>query len=349
MPWYERSGPGKDVFVSTRVRLARNVCGYPFGDRLTDSAAKELIARVTALFPPKEGYTVTDMQKLTPDEAVALCEKHYISPEFAEKKEPHALITEETSGLSVMVCEEDHLRIQAMAAGFAPEECLQNALRAEEKLDGALELAFDEKLGYLTHCPTNLGTGLRVSVMMFLPALTMAGRMASLSAQLQKLGLVIRGVLGEGSGSAGYLYQISNQFTMGLSEEETVKKVSDIVRRLAENERTLRRSYDRVTRLRLADKAGRAEGTLRCSRLLSSNDFFGAWADLRLGICLGENDSISTDELDTMIFEVMPAAMTLQMTDRESGLPFDIQRDITRAREVARRMSAGKSKRGDSK
>lgn len=347
MPWYQRSGPGKDVFVSTRVRLARNVAGYPFGARLTDSAAKELIERVTALFPEKEGYVTTDMQTLSPAQAGALCEKHYISPEFAEKREPHALIVEESKGLSVMVCEEDHLRIQALAAGFAPEECLRNAIEAEERVDDALELAFDEKLGYLTHCPTNLGTGMRLSVMMFLPALTMAGRMPSLSAQLQKLGLVIRGMQGEGSDTAGYLYQISNQFTLGLSEEETVKKVSDIVRRLAENERSLRRGYDKVTRLRLADRAGRAEGTMRFARLLSSADFLDAWAALRLGVCLGENASISAEELDTMIFEVMPASVTLALTDETAGLSPELRRDATRAKEVARRFADKNPQRGD--
>ncbi|MBP5209831.1 MAG: ATP--guanido phosphotransferase [Clostridia bacterium] len=348
MAWYQRSGPGKDVFVSTRIRLARNLVGYPFEGRLTDASAKEMIERVSALFPASEGYEQTDMQTLSAEEAGALCEKHYISPEFAAKRSPHALIREESKGLSIMICEEDHLRIQALAAGFAPEECMRAAFEAEERIDGAMELAYDEKLGYLTHCPTNLGTAMRVSVMMFLPALTMEGRMPSLSGQLQKLGLVIRGTDGEGSEAVGYLYQISNRITLGISEEETVRKVSEVVRRIAETERRLRRSWQGRARMTVADRGARALGVLSHAKLLSGKEFLALWADLRLSMCCDEKDKFPTEKMDALLFEVMRNEMAIQAEKNKdaAGLPAEAGRDLCRAERVRAVFASMDEKKG---
>lgn len=336
MAWYNRSGPGQDVFISTRVRLARNLNGYPLGHRLTDSMAKELTEKVASLFPASEGYETTRMWEISPVEAGVLAEKHYISPEFAESTTPRLLIREESKGLAMMVCEEDHLRIQCLTKGFSPEECKRGAFEAEERIDVALPIAFSDQLGYLTHCPTNLGTGMRLSVMMFLPALTYAGHISSLLGQLQKMGLVMRGMQGEGSQGLGCLYQISNQVTLGISEEETIRKVSDVVRRIAETERNLRQSYEPLQKLKLLDKAHRAEGIFRHGELLSTAEFFALWADLRLGVSIEEQSDISYEKLDTMVFEAMPSEMTLEVTPDTAAFSADVRRDAARAKAIRR-------------
>lgn len=336
MSWYDKSGMETDVFVSSRVRLARNIDGYPFEGRLTSDMAKEIIEKITALFPADKGYTSLDMQTQSPAEAASLCEKHYISDEFSAKRTPHTLITDDQTGLSVMVCEEDHLRIQCLRPGFDISGCAEAAFAAEQTISENLPIAFSEKLGYLTHCPTNLGTGMRVSVMMFLPALTAQRRMESLSAQLQKVGLVIRGMQGEGSKPAAYLYQISNQITLGISEEKTIQKVTDMVRQIADLERRARNSADGVTRLAIADRAARAEGILRCCRRISTEEFFSLWSDLRLGVCIGEISGLNTDKLDRMLFEVMPATMALMSKDTSPAYPAEVRRDITRAATIRR-------------
>ena len=330
MSWYERCGPGADVFISTRVRVARNLEGYPFEGRLTEEKAKEMIEKVKDLFPEKDGYTFCDMGTLSPTEALSLAEKHYISREFAHKKTPHGLIRHAAKGLSVMVCEEDHLRIQCLATGLSVKECFEGAYEAEERLAASLDIAYDDTLGYLTHCPTNLGTGMRVSVMLFLPALSMAGKMPGICTQLQKLGLVARGMLGEGSDFAGYLYQISNQVTLGISEEQTGKKVTDIVKQIAELERSERKSLPPADALQAAHRAGVAEGTFRYGRKLSTAQFFALWADLRLGVCLGASKGIDLMTMDKMFFEAMPATVTLLVDNENADLPAETKRDITR-------------------
>ena len=339
MAWYDRSGPGQDVFISTRIRLARNICNYPLGNQLSAGKAKELMDKVASIFPTEEGFEITDMSTIPPIDRGVLAEKHYISPAFAKDKAPGLLIREEHKGLSIMVCEEDHIRIHCLSKGFSLAECKTGAFEAEEKIDQALPIAYSEKFGYLTHCPTTLGTGMRVSVMLFLPALTYAKQMHSLSAQLQKMGLVIRGMQGEGSESSGCLYQISNQVTLGISEEETIAKVSDIVKKIAEAERQLRKRADSLEEYRIADKAARALGIFERAKLLSTAEFFSLWTDLRLGLAYTELGDISYEKLDKMIFEVMPSEMMKCLTQDTASLPIDMRRDVARAIAVRKILS----------
>ena len=194
MLWYTAPANEKDVIVSTRVRLARNLTAYPFAARLSSEGAKEITKKLSDFYAEREGFTATDMNTVSASEAMSLCEGHYISREFAEKKSPHLLIREDTLGLSIMVAEEDHLRIQCILNGYAPDLAFSRVMKEEEALDGTFDFAFSEELGYLTHCPTNLGTAMRMSFMMHLPALTMTGKMQWLSEQLQKLGLTVRGM-----------------------------------------------------------------------------------------------------------------------------------------------------------
>lgn len=330
MAWYNTTGQASDTVISSRVRLARNINGYPFASRLDANGANEIIEKVAA---PMEasGFRKINFADLSPIMATSYVERHYVSPEFATKETPHALFLMEQSGIAVMVCEEDHLRIQSILPGLALEEAYKNAANTEKRLDEDFDFAYSEQLGYLTHCPTNLGTGMRASVMMFLPALTRAGYMNSLANQLSKLGLTVRGLFGEGSGSAGYMYQISNQITLGITEEETLKKMNDAIRQISESEQKARRNITGDALEHLTDHILRSEGILRYAYMISSTEFIKLFADVRFGIALGIVSDINYEQLGTLLVEAMPATLTLSSENTPKG---EAARDKLRAQKI---------------
>jgi len=327
MKWYEMQGKDKDVVISSRVRLARNIDGYPFPSRLDEKSAQEVISKVRTAFG--DAYTYTDLTALTPLEIRGYVERQEISQDLANAKGPHGLLTSDKSGVSVMVCEEDHMRLQCVMSGLALKEAYELVAEADDVADSALDIAFDEKLGYLTHCPTNLGTGMRASVMMFLPAMTMSRQIQSLSAQLQKLGLTVRGMYGEGSSAEGCIYQISNQITLGITEEETLDKLSKIIDQIVVSERQLRESVGKNDEL--CDRIARAEGVFRYAKMISSSEFMKLYADLRLGISTDITQGISFEKLDSLLVRVMPANLMLESEQLSAD---EKQRDKLRAEKI---------------
>ena len=330
MAWYNTTSTSSDTVISSRVRLARNINGYPFASRLDANGANEIIEKVSAPLE-SSGFRKINFSDLSPIMATSYVERHYVSPEFATKDTPHALMLQEQGGIAVMICEEDHLRIQSILPGLSLEEAYKNAARTEKRLDEEFDFAYSEQLGYLTHCPTNLGTGMRASVMMFLPALTRGGYMNSLASQLSKLGLTVRGLFGEGSGSAGYMYQISNQITLGISEEETLKKLSEAVQQISESEQKARKSICGEAFERLCDRILRSEGILKYAHMISSSEFIKLFADVRFGISLGIVTDITYEQLGTLLVEVMPATLTLSSETTPKG---ETARDKLRAQKI---------------
>ena len=330
MSWYQSVGKSSDTVISTRVRLARNICGYPFASKLDAHGANEIIEKVSA---PLEaaGFRKIHFADLSPIMATSYVERHYVSPEFATKDSPHALLLQEQIGASVMVCEEDHLRIQSILPGLALEDAYKNAQQIEKRLDEDFDFAYSEDLGYLTHCPTNLGTGMRASVMMLLPALTRGGYINSLAAQLSKIGLTVRGLFGEGSGASGCMYQISNQITLGITEEETLKKLKEAIRQISEKEQSARKSIQGDELDRLTDKILRSEGILKHAFMMSSAEFIKLFADIRFGISLGIVTDISYEQLGELLVETMPATLTLSS---ESTPKTEAARDKLRAARI---------------
>lgn len=330
MAWHNTVGKNADTVISSRVRLARNINGYPFASRLDAAGANEIIEKVSA---PLEsaGFRKINFADLSPIMTTSYVERHYVSPEFANQESPHALLLQEQIGVAVMVCEEDHLRIQSILPGLALEEAYKNAQQTEKRLDEDFDFAYNEELGYLTHCPTNLGTGMRASVMMFLPALTRGGYMDSLASQLSKIGLTVRGLFGEGSGAAGSMYQISNQITLGITEEETLKKLKEAVRQISEKEQAARKSITGETLDRLTDKILRAVGTLKHAYMISSAEFIKLFSLVRFGISLGLVSDISYEQLGTLLVEAMPATLTLSS---ESTPRSETARDKLRAQKI---------------
>ena len=331
MAWYNMTGESSDTVISTRVRFARNLAGYNFDSTLGEKEAREIIEKISDIFTPAMGFERIDLNEKNRLEALSYVEKHFISREFAAKKTPHTLLLSEKFNTAVMVCEEDHVRLQTILPGLSLNEAYEDLCRFDDQLDSNVQIAYDEKLGYLTHCPTNLGTGMRASVMMFLPALTMAKQIGGIASQLSKIGLTIRGMYGEGSESRGSLYQISNQVTLGVSEEETIRKLSEIVAQLGKRERKLRATLkdDRFDALK--DKVLRAEGTLRYAHMLSSAETTELFSLVRLGVAMGIIEDVDCAMLSRILVETAPATLTLTS---EKELKTDTERDIARAEKI---------------
>lgn len=305
MAWYNRSGQENDIVISSRIRLARNLSDYPFESRLDKNTAAEVIEKIRE---SAQEYEFTDFDTVDALTAQSWVEKHYISPEFAKKSSPHAVLSK--GDTVIMLCEEDHIRLQCIKPGLALEEAYQEASRADDDLCDKLNIAFDEKLGYLTHCPTNLGTGMRASVMVFLPALTMNKQISSIATQLPKLGLTIRGLYGEGSVSDGCLYQISNQVTLGISEEDIIKNLSETLEKILSYERSARERLINQNYDEICDTVYRALGTLSSAYMMSSDEFMKLFAYVRLGIACGMVSSVEYGALGEIWINSMPATLT---------------------------------------
>lgn len=298
------------VILKSRVRLARNIIDYPFPPVLNEVCRKEIIEKAATVLLA-QSYTQID-ELFTVEKALALSEDHLISREFANEKEPHALFLSPDRNISVMVCEEDHLRIQAFSDGLALAEAKNNAVAAERLLNAQIRFAFDEKTGYRTHCPTNLGTAMRASVMMFLPALTLTNRMRDLQLQLEKIGITVRGLYGEGSAADACIYQLSNSLSLGLSEDDLVQKVEAVALRIAEDEVAAQSNLFTANPDMLTDKVFRALGILQYAHMLSGKEFFECYTYVRFGIALGMIENIGYPALDALLSQAMPAHICLQ-------------------------------------
>lgn len=331
MAWYNKTGPENDVVISSRIRFARNLAGYPFTSRLDEQSARNVIIDVTAaLTGGDKRYKTIDFSQLTPSEARSYMENHSVSPEFIDSRIPRALITDADEGVAVMICEEDHIRLQVLRPGFALREAYEKACELDDRLSMSVDIAWDENLGYLTHCPTNLGTGMRASVMMFLPAMTLNKQIGALASSLSKLGLTMRGLYGEGSEADGFMYQISNQVTLGITEENTIKKLSDVVSQIISRERQLRASMMSDAPDRITDTVMRSVGALRYAHMMSSEEFLRHFAYVRLGISLGIVKDITYEKLGNLLVDALPATLTLRAGHELSTT----ERDLVRAKYV---------------
>ena len=324
--WYEQNGEEGDVIVSTRIRLARNLREYPFPTKLTKEGKQKVseLVRDAVLNGNSAIYNrfqYVEMEKLTEVEAVSLVERHLISPEFASEREGRALLLMDDESVSIMINEEDHVRLQVMKQGLSLEEAYDLADKLDTLLDETLSFAFDDRLGFLTQCPTNLGTGMRASLMLHLPALQESGAMSRIAANLSKLGLTMRGIYGEGTSPKGAMYQLSNQVTLGLSEQAAINNLKDIAMQLVSQERKARDSMAR--HLETLDAIGRSVGILQNARLLSNEEFMKLISNVRLGVGMGIIKKISYDTINALTIEAQPATLmkdvgeTLSSTKRD--------------------------------
>ncbi len=320
--WYTKFGNMGDVVLSSRVRLARNISKIPFGSTMTDENRSQVIKMCKSALPDLKFIDLKNMQQI---ERLALSECHLISPEIANSNKKCGILTNDACDICVMLCEEDHIRIQSMCAGFDLERCLEEANKIDDKLDSALPIAFDPQFGYLTCCPTNTGTGLRASVMVHLPAITESGSTEALVRSLSKLGITVRGIYGEGSTALGNIYQISNQVTMGISDTETIERLNGAVCEIIEKERTLGQSIYENNRYRLEDRIMRGKGILENARIMSSNEAMNLLSDVRWGINLGIIQNIDLETLSDAMYKSLPANIS-----KTFNLSTAMERDLKR-------------------
>ena len=337
--WYEKAGANSDVIISTRVRLARNLTDYPFPNRMTAEQKAEVEKKVCdALLNSNSAiasvFGFMPLDEMTREQAVSLVERHIVSPAFISNAKGRGVLISKDESISIMLNEEDHVRIQILREGLALEEAAEFADRVDTLLNEGLHFAFDPELGYLTQCPTNLGTGMRASVMMHLPALTESGAMGRISANLSKLGLVIRGTFGEGSNVVGAMYQLSNQITLGLSEKEAVENLQNITLQLMQEERKARKSM--VQNIAVQDKIGRAAGIIRGAKVLSCEEYMAMISSVRLGLAEGILSGVTLEEIQALTAAVQPATLAAE----NGGNVPAAQRDILRASKVREVLTA---------
>lgn len=289
LKWYELIVPDSDVVISSRVRLARNLENFPFSSKLDDEHAAELVNEVKKITPylskeENRRFYSCNIGSLSEIDKTAMVERHIVSPLLAEKKQSTGLILSEDETVSIMINEEDHVRIQAIVGGMNLEQAYEEADKTDDIAYEKLHFAYDEKYGYMTACPTNAGTGMRASCMVFLPALSAARMMAKLIEEVGKYGVTIRGIYGEGTKSLGSIYQISNQKTLGNSEREIIDNLNRIVMQVVKQERKRREYMLSVNTDDIEDQVFRSYGILRYARQISSNDAMTLLSQLKFGL-----------------------------------------------------------------
>lgn len=332
--WYKNYGPEGDIAVSTRIRIARNLKSVPFPARMNAEQLKTVNLLVkTAVEKIDESVCgklkAIDMNSVSDEEAGAMVERHIISPEFAANRKNRILVISPDESVSIMVCEEDHIRIQVIAAGLALDEAYALAEKIDTLLSNQLSFAYDDRFGFLTQCPTNLGTGLRASVMLHLPTIESNGALAVISDSASKFGLTVRGLYGEGSKSAASLYQLSNQITLGISEQSALDNLKSISMQIIKKERADRELINKIT---LEDAVMRAYGLLKNQRILSSEELMKLVSRIKLGSAMGIIDIDKTLPMQLLV-ECQP-----YMLQKYNGIMSPDDRDICRGKTVRERL-----------
>ena len=332
MKWYDSIKNTDDVVISSRVRLARNLEKYPFPPKLDrDSSQKVALCIKEAL---DENYSekleFVEMDKCTNKNV--LVEEHIISPDFCNENGLYkALVTSEDGNLSIMINEEDHVRIQSIFSGFNLDRAYEKASGADDAMMKNVSFAFDDKYGFLTSCPTNLGTGLRASVMLHLPAISKTGYIKYLVNLMTKIGLCVRGLYGEGSEAKGCMYQLSNQITLGMSEEDTIKKLKSAVEQIVEKERETRKLLLENSGSDILDNLWRSYGMLRYAYKMDTKEATRLISNVRLAGSCGVIPECKNVNLIKLLFEIMPSHIMQRFPDATDEFKRDKYRaDIIR-------------------
>lgn len=298
----------KGTVVSTRVRLARNLDGYPFPSRLNYKQSREIIRRVSSGLSRFDNFRLIYMDDVSDDDARLLVENHLVSPNLIKNRRGGAALINNEEFLSIMINEEDHLREQCIVNGLDLFIAYNTMSEIDEQLAKSVKFAYDEQLGYLTACPTNLGTGLRASVMLFLPALTLSGRINDVIRSATPRGLTVRGIYGEGSKAEGYTYQISNERTLGINEEDILTVTQNSVRKVIEYEASARADLvSGSAALKIKDKCLRSLGIVTNCAVISSEEFRELCSYVKLGACLGFIPISDVAAIDSLVVKMQPA------------------------------------------
>lgn len=335
MKWYEIENESyHGIIISSRIRLARNLKRYKFPSKMHPDEARLMIQDVkeaidTATSSSGSIFDEIDMDTVPQLDKIAMMERHIISPNFIREKLPTALILSKDEGISVMLNEEDHIRIQSMATGLSLNQALENAYRVDKLFEEKLDIAYDHKLGYLTACPTNVGTGLRASYMIHVPALETTGKLKFLLDAIGKFGLTVRGMYGEGTDAQGSLFQVSNQITLGLTDEEIINNLTSVTKQIVEQEIIVRNKLMKEKQLEFEDAVYRSYGILKHVRILTSKEAMTLLSDIKLGLELGIIRI--AEEKDINIFDLMTCIQPANLQKHEDKVLSIEDRDIARA------------------
>jgi len=329
--WLRGSGPESDIVISSRIRLARNLADFPFVGQAAEADRRrieEVLKNAVLGMEDASRLLYIEVDDLTGVDRQFLVERHLISREHAESQGVRAVAIDGGERFSVMINEEDHLRIQVMQSGLSLDETWAQISQIDDHVESKVTYAFHEKLGYLTACPTNVGTGMRVSVMLHLPALVLTRQIEKVFRSLQKISLAVRGLYGEGSQAMGDFYQISNQVTLGRSEADLIKQVHDIVPVIVDYERQAREFLIKESHENLHDRVSRAYGILRTAQTISSEETMHLLSSVRMGVNLGLIRDLEIPVLNDLLLKTQPAHL-----QKLTGVELDSSdRNIERAR-----------------
>jgi protein arginine kinase len=338
-------GPESDIVISSRVRLARNLAAYPFISRASDQDRAQIEASLKeCVFSIQEASDLlyVDVEELDGIDRQFLVERQLISREHAESEGARAVAIDRREKFSLMINEEDHLRIQVMQSGLDMESAWGQVNEIDDLVEQRVTYAYHERLGYLTACPTNVGTGMRVSVMLHLPALVMTRQIDRVFRSLQKISLAVRGLYGEGSQAMGDFYQISNQVTLGRSEQDLIRQVVDVVPKIIDYERRARDFLVQESHENLHDRVSRAYGILRTAQTISSEETMHLLSSVRMGVNLGLIEDLEIPTVNELFIQTQPAHL-----QKLSGSRLDTaDRNIERARFLRRHLNKEKGDDG---
>lgn len=329
--WLEGIPSDQDVAISTRVRVARNVREFDFplymsmeeSDRLTDNVLESVKESLS-----NSNYKFIRVRDLSPRERMMYIEEHLISPDLTQKIDKSSFLLRDDEKATIMINEEDHIRIQTLLPGLNLAKGWQLCSEIDDSLESQLNFAFHEDLGYLTACPTNVGTGLRASVMVHLPCVSMTGHINAMIESLRKVGLTVRGIYGEGTEAIGHLYQISNQTTIGEAEEAIIDKLDKIINQIVNRERNTRKYLMDKKGIEIEDKVFRSYGLLKNSRLMTSNEAMNHLSNVKLAYDMGFLKDPKLGNIVKLMVDIKPATI-------QKNLNKDIskeERDMIRAK-----------------
>ena len=337
--WMSDEGPDSDIVLSSRIRLARNLNDFKFPTMFSNEEAMAVVNKVEKSLETEEFHQFGTIESLKindlqPLQKRVLVEKHLISPYLAEDSSFPAVLLSEQEDISIMLNEEDHIRIQCLFPGLQIRAALERANQIDDLMEEQLDYAYNEKLGYLTSCPTNAGTGLRASVMMHLPALVLTQQINRIIPAINQLGLVVRGIYGEGSEALGNIFQVSNQTTLGKSEKDIIEDLYSVVQQIISQERSGREALVKTSNIQLEDRVFRSYGVLTNSRILESKEAAKCLSDVRLGIDLGFFSHISRNILNELMILTQPGFLQ----QYAGGQLRPNERDIRRATLIRERL-----------
>jgi protein arginine kinase len=339
--WMRGTGPEAEIVISSRVRLARNIRGYRFITKMdaAERGACEALIQQQILGSKILGQGLyVPLHKSEPLDRKFLVERHLISKEHEDAQHQRGVAIGDNEAIAIMVNEEDHIRLQVLQSGFQLPEAWKICCKIDDELEQRLEYSFSPQLGYLTACPTNVGTGMRVSVMLHLPALVLTRHIEKVFQAVAKMNLAVRGLYGEGTEASGHFYQISNQVTLGRAEDDIVKTVGDVIPQIVRYEHTARQTLLSQDRKRLEDRVWRAFGTLKFAQLLPSDEAMMLLSMVRMGVQMGLLKDLSLRTVNELFIFTQPAHLQ-KLTGRALE---PTERDIRRAEFVRSKLTTVK-------